>query len=942
MLDVSNEIIQMYHDDNPPAEIVLTIDGVEYGARNILSGSVSIKESLCSGELFDLSAVEKNSLEFTFINTDQSITDLNGKTVVAVHRLTLSDNSTYDLPLGIYYIADAKNDGDYLYKCIAYDGMTKFDRNIDDWWNNFTFPATIFDIAVSLCNYCGVVANFGNDFANANMTINVIPTYFEGVSGTEVVSYIQEVAGAFLKCDRYGRIKLYGVYGGLFPAEDLYPSETLYPATYRYWSSDVSHVEEYTYRHITGDFTVADYEVAPITKVTVRNSESDNGTSWGEGTNAYIIESNPLLYNISPSVLQQAVRTLYNVLHGIAYHPFQAAVKCLPYLEVGDWVQIHTLEGKTALSPLFSRSMHGAHIVFDTLECKGREYREEVKSVSRDIKILNRRTHEIINNVGELSSTISEITDEMQTQETQIIQNKDEITLLAQRTGYQNFIVNSNFKDVDDRFKYWEEVDYNQTGYAEYVEDTDFILSNGKAVKITKNVLEGQHLFKQTINFDANTNLKGKSVYFLFLFKIVEQSETRNCVIAMVYGTKTDGTRYYFANSYLNPSVGIGKYTRFRFKKDVTEDLYLENIVVQMMVMTGKTATYEANNFCLLILDASEAVPAFGTWSGIATNDLISQINVSPDGVKISGEKVDIWGVTTFHNLDGTGETTIDGANFTAGYIKGSIIETAKLIGTDSSLELSMTRAGREYAINISPRTINRSDGSGHMSTYDGILFSGEGASFSTDVGSIYMSSTDESTFSGGSYVIEEKQSTAAPNGGFRIWEHIGDDWSIKMWLTSDSTNLYCDNWDLTMGGTYFLLASKMSEGSDPRIYLTASASNFYSEYWNMTMTGTAFTLTSKLLEPSVNSIYITSVATTLRNDSITLYSDTLTLRGEVNMNVNGSSYLKTSSGTINYLSLNSTISVYIGGSGYANKTLSFKGFKATDGNTYYIPCLTI
>jgi hypothetical protein len=46
---------------------------------------------------------------------------------------------------------------------------------------------------------------------------------------------------------------------------------------------------------------------------------------------------------------------------------------------------------------------------------------------------------------------------------------------------------------------------------------------------------------------------------------------------------------------------------------------------------------------------------------------LISQINVAPEGIKIKGDKIDIYGLTTFHNPDGTGGTTINGATVTVG-----------------------------------------------------------------------------------------------------------------------------------------------------------------------------------------------------------------------------------------------------------------------------------
>lgn len=885
MLDVSNEIIQMYHDDNPPAEIVLTIDGVEYGARNILSGSVVINESFCSGELFDLSTVEKNSLEFTFINIDHSITDLNGKTVVAVHRLTLSDNSTYDLPLGTFYIADAQNDGDYLYKCIAYDGMTKFDRNIDDWWNNqLTFPATIYDIAVSLCNYCGISPNFGNDFANANMVIRNRPTYFEGVKGTEVIGYIQETCGAFLKCDRHGNIKLFGLYGGLLPAEDLFPSETLYPASYHYWSSDVSHVEEYTYRYITGDFTVADYEVAEIDKVTVRNSENDSGTSWGTGTNSYVIEANPLFYNLDGETLTQAVRDLYNILHGIAYHPFQAAVKCLPYLEVGDWVQIHTLEGKTALSPLFSRSMHGAHIVFDTLECKGREYREEVKSVSRDIKILNRRTHEIINNVGELSSTLTEVIADVEEQSTQIRQTSEEISLLAKRTGYQNYITNGDFSDITNPSNGW--ILFTAGGTCEVVDDARF--PSGKAIHFVQGT-SGSAFPRYDIDFGEEVELYGKKICFYTKVEAISSSYSTGNLYMRIRGKKPDGTwtnLYTGAIICRTPSiVGDVKATYTPSQSMVVTALQF----LPLFSYTGNTGEGYVSNVCAIIVNSDEETPERGFYTDLASNNLISQINIAPEGIKIQGEKVDIYGVTTFHNSDGTGGTTITGST-----IRSATIETATLTGINSVLTVSLTRNNINYSIDMLPATSTVRMPSGEQRTYNGVSFSSENGSFYTDVNSVYLSSDGPLSLNNPNFTLDIRSDEKS----CYFWEKEGNVYKARQSFTDSTTNIYSDYWNLVMGDSAFFVSSTITGELKQRIYLTST-------------------------QTQIN-------------------GDTISLIGDLWCGSNGYASLKAENSQINYLSFSSVMSVYVGNSGYANKTMSIKGFKATDGNTYYIPCLTI
>lgn len=88
MLNVSEAVKQAYMTGNASTEVFLTVtslDGVthEYTPRNILSGSVTIVESLCSSEAFDVSRVEKNELTFTLFNISEGIEGLQGAQVVA-------------------------------------------------------------------------------------------------------------------------------------------------------------------------------------------------------------------------------------------------------------------------------------------------------------------------------------------------------------------------------------------------------------------------------------------------------------------------------------------------------------------------------------------------------------------------------------------------------------------------------------------------------------------------------------------------------------------------------------------------------------------------------------------------------------------------------------------------------------------------------------------
>ena len=73
------------------------------------------------------------------------------------------------------------------------------------------------------------------------------------------------------------------------------------------------------------------------------------------------------------------------------------------------------------------------------------------------------------------------------------------------------------------------------------------------------------------------------------------------------------------------------------------------------------------------------------------SENIISTINASKEGIKISSSKISISGVVTFTDLSTPGSTVISGSNITGGTITGTTLQTATLtettgvaIGTDS------------------------------------------------------------------------------------------------------------------------------------------------------------------------------------------------------------------------------------------------------------------
>lgn len=686
MLDVSEAVKQAYINGNAQTEIFLTVtktDGTVsvYDPTNILSGSVSIVESLCSSEAFDISRVEKNQLTFTLFNITEGLKGLQGASVVAKQRVTLPDsNETVDIPLGTYTIAEAMNDGDYLYKCTCYDTtMYKLDGLIDDWWKAVRFPITLRNLAISMFEYLGCLYDIPAEFNNYDYVVPQMNAVFEGVTGSEILGYIQEIVGGFFKANRLGVITLrvpVPTASGLYPHIGLYPHTGLYPrrSSSGFGVDGEVGIGDWNYPQIVGDLQLGDYDVKRVTKVQIRGTEDDIGIIAGGGTNTYVIQGNPLLFNLTDETGRQIAENILSAVGQIAYKPFSGKFMAQPYVEVGDMAMIMTLEQKEGVSPIFQRTLSGARLAFDTFQCLGLEEREQVSSVNRKLTTVNQRTHEVINTVDELVSTVTQVEQTVETHTTQISQNSNEINLIAERTGYQNYVVNGDFSDFFDPFKGWTK--FQQSGDTlEIVDDSRF--ASGKACHFIQGTT-GNTFLRYDIDFGEGVELQGKRFVIYVRGEFISSFSSDGYLHARLRGKSASGTWSNLATWSIAPAIGT---KNMRLYVTFTSSTVITALqLLPCFSFSGSAGEAIIGEICMIMIDPDDDMPSAGFYTDLPKNNLVSQINLSPSGVQIRGEKVDIYGLTTFHDPDGTGGTTIDGATITAGNIIGGTVTTPTLV----------------------------------------------------------------------------------------------------------------------------------------------------------------------------------------------------------------------------------------------------------------------
>lgn len=379
MLNISDNLKQKYTGDLLPPDIVLNIAGTAYTNKDFTSGSLKIKESLCSKDTLDLTSVEASSLKVTIANEDGNVTGLVGKRVSAKQD---------ELDLGVYTITNAKLSTDYTTDIECYDDLKKFvDTDVSDWWNTqLVFPLSLKDLLIKLCERVGVLTELPNAWTNSDMQVTKT-TYFQNLKASELLGYIQEASGTFFRMSRTGKLKAIN--------SNKTPTEI-------------------PYTRLFNDATISDTVTPAIEKLAIKSSEKDLGVSSGKADgNTYLILANPLLFGLSTEQMKSISDKLFPAYKWQAYTPCKASYKSLPFLEVGDWVTVTTFKGSVATFPILSRELSDINLISDTVEAKGKKEQKKTVSSAKQIQVLSWNVHEMENTLETFRSEIKNITTEV-------------------------------------------------------------------------------------------------------------------------------------------------------------------------------------------------------------------------------------------------------------------------------------------------------------------------------------------------------------------------------------------------------------------------------------------------------------------------------------------------------------------------------------------------
>ena len=369
--------------------IELVAPGVAFTQAQ-LQGGITLTRSVNTGKNITLGSCIAGKLEFTVLDLAEgpvqhytgtefqvSTYNLEPYTFQDSSLLIFQDGDRYYFPgnrrvFGLYTAQRPERINETKWKFTCYDRMILFDRDVDTWLSLLRWPISLSELLKSLCDFCGVELAEEQQLLNGDFLVKKNFTGSE-INGREVLAWIAEAAGCYGEITPEGKLHL-GFYC---------PTETVIR------------------RNIS--LRVADYQVKEIGKLQIRANQNDIGVIVGTGTNAYIIQGNPLLAAAEDAELRPVAERLFQRMQGIIYSPLEVEFYADSVLcEVGDVVTVESKRGRyTAyVTTTVTNGMK------TTVSSVGEENREKLQSVNRSLLYLRGRTNELTRTIEETVSRL--------------------------------------------------------------------------------------------------------------------------------------------------------------------------------------------------------------------------------------------------------------------------------------------------------------------------------------------------------------------------------------------------------------------------------------------------------------------------------------------------------------------------------------------------------
>lgn len=430
---------------------------------NIVSESLTLKETLCAEEKLVFGTCQAS--ELSFLTNDTEGINLVGK---VLNCEMIIGNAVMNAPkvnLGRFIVTEDKLSSNKLSRQIkAVDGLYEIlNADVTEWFKTLALPMTLKAFRNSFFEHIGYSqedVELVNDSLIVERTIDS-----PQITGALIIKAICEINGVFGKMVRsadkrfkYVSLGVEYTENALYPAEDLYPSETLYPSGFA--SSEYHKFD--TDNYFTVDYANYVSNEDGLDKLIIRQEENDVGITVGSGStfdNVYVVQNNFLVYGMNTEQLTAVANNLYNKIKYVAYRPATAVVRGNPCLEVGDAITV-VADNKRINTYILQRTLVGMGALKDTYTAKGVEkYAEEVNGLNAQINQLRGSTVKVKTDLEGLSVTVEDLADDVSAELELKVSKDDNDQVVSMINASADVItLNSNRLVVDsDNFKLTEE-----------------------------------------------------------------------------------------------------------------------------------------------------------------------------------------------------------------------------------------------------------------------------------------------------------------------------------------------------------------------------------------------------------------------------------------------------------------------------------------------------
>ena len=294
----------------------------------------------------------------------------------------------------------------------AYDRMSLFDRLADEWLASISYPKTVGQLLQSLCSYCGVTYEAGDELSDMlNRSYSSAPIVNNGLTCRTILSLIAEACGCYAKITAGGNLKL--VWFGDHTADytvrgdDEFNLDSFDILEGRTWqsleTSTWADLEQYTWMELGGT-----RDMFNVYCLNVRQTEEDTGVYVPARTESsvYTIIDNPFLVTKNEYEVADYIKPIYYRLNGLGgYIPL--AVECVgnALIEAGDIITV-SVKGTDIAVPVFAKTTVFNGCLTDRYEATGQLDWDKLTMEEKEQLSEGGRYHIFRNDINELYSEV--------------------------------------------------------------------------------------------------------------------------------------------------------------------------------------------------------------------------------------------------------------------------------------------------------------------------------------------------------------------------------------------------------------------------------------------------------------------------------------------------------------------------------------------------------